>query len=262
MAAAGAFADDAPEVVALVEQIRQGAATVHVSGEHLIRAAKMELALMDFWTSAGLSTMAVQCWPAVQQSMGISLCAVFSRLTQRGMLTACEADVLGALAMLVNHRAALGETVPHLVDWTIQHREDPNRLLAWHCGNAPLCLAADSHKTALRSRSDMTGEEPIPELTAQEGLYQFQLQAGEVTFCRLAEFGGEWKMLIARGEILPSEERLAGTWSWVRVPDHDRLYRALVEEGFIHHASMIHGDQRVPLRRACEFLDIRPIVVD
>ncbi|MCK4282813.1 MAG: hypothetical protein KAX44_00745 [Candidatus Brocadiae bacterium] len=83
----------------------------------------------------------------------------------------------------------------------------------WHCGNAPLCLAADPHKTALRSRSDMTGEEPIPEL-------------------------------------------------WVRVPDHDRLYRALVEEGFIHHASMIHGDQRVPLRRACEFLDIRPIVVD
>ena len=69
-------------------------------------------------------------------------------------------------------------------------------------------------------------------------------------------------MLIARGEILPSEERLAGTWSWVRVPDHDRLYRVLVEEGFIHHASMIHGDQRVPLRRACEFLDIRPIVVD
>ena len=36
----------------------------------------------------------------------------------------------------------------------------------------------------------------------------------------------------------------------------------LVEEGFIHHASMVHGDQRAPLRRACEFLDIRPVVVE
>jgi L-fucose isomerase-like protein len=68
-------------------------------------------------------------------------------------------------------------------------------------------------------------------------------------------------MLIARGEIIPSNETLAGTWAWVRVPDHDRLYRTLVEEGFIHHASMIHGDQLSALQEACRFLDVRPVVV-
>jgi hypothetical protein len=35
-----------------------------------------------------------------------------------------------------------------------------------------------------------------------------------------------------------------------------------VEEGFIHHASMIHGDQRRALEEACRFLDIQPVIVD
>lgn len=178
------------------------------------------------------------------------------------MLTACEADILGALSMLAQYGAALGESLPHFVDWTIQHRDNPNQLLAWHCGNAPVCLAADPASVALRSRKDMKGElAPDPE-DPQAGLYQFQIKPGPVTFCRLAEYDGAWKMLIARGEIQASPETLAGTWAWVEVRDHAGLYRTLVEEGFIHHASMIHGDQTEPLRQACQFMDIQTVVVE
>jgi L-fucose isomerase-like protein len=150
---------------------------------------------------------------------------------------------------------------PHFVDWTIQHRQDPNRLLAWHCGNAPVALAADPGRVALRSRSNMTAELPVLEGDGMAGLYQFQVKPGRVTFCRLAEYDNQWKMLITTGEIVPSDETLAGTWSWVQVLDHERLYRTLVEEGFIHHASMIHGDQVNALRLACIYLDIQPVVV-
>ena len=93
------------------------------------------------------------------------------------------------------------------------------------------------------------------------GLYQFQIRSGKVTFCRLQEYDNEWKMLITTGEIVPSDETLAGTWSWVQVRDHAHLYRTLVEEGFVHHASMIHGDQTAALLQACKFLGIRPIHV-
>ena len=61
---------------------------------------------------------------------------------------------------------------------------------------------------------------------------------------------------------MPTGETLAGTWSWVEVKDHDRLYRTLVEEGFVHHASMIHGDQTRALLLACKFLNIKPVVVE
>jgi L-fucose isomerase-like protein len=253
---------DDPHVQDAVERIRSSVSTVSVAEDYLLKSAKLELALVDFWERHRLSAMAMQCWPTIQRAMGISLCALFGRLTERHMLTACEADILGALSMLVNYRAGLGETLPHFIDWTIQHREDPNRLLAWHCGNAPVCLAKEPEETALRSRLNMTGELPVSEGDPMAGLCQFQLQPGPVTFCRLAEYDGEWKMLVASGEIVPSDETLCGTWAWVAVSDHARLYRTLVEEGFIHHASMIHGDQTQALLEACKFLDIRPVVVE
>jgi L-fucose isomerase-like protein len=256
------FADDDERVQQVIADIKDTFAEVTVSDTYLLNAAKLEVALTEFWQNNRLSGMAMQCWPSVGREMGISVCNVYGRLTNNHMLTACEADVLGALAMLVNYQAALGETVPHFIDWTIQHRENPNWLLAWHCGNAPVCLAKDRDETALRSRRDMKGELPIEERDRMAGLAQFQIRPGLVTFCRLVEYDDQWKMLIATGQIIPSDEELAGTWSWVEVKDHEKLYRTLVEEGFIHHASMIHGDQTQALLQACKFLQIKPVLVD
>jgi L-fucose isomerase-like protein len=258
---ATSLADDDAEVQAVVEDFRTSFAEITVSENYLLNASKLEVALTKFWQTNKLSAMAMQCWPSAGRMLGISVCTTYGRMTGKGMLTACETDILGALSMLVTSQAALGETVPHFIDWTIRHRENPNQLLAWHCGNAPTCLACDPGHTALRSRGDMTGELPFSEGNAQEGLSQFQLKPGTVTFCRLAEYDDAWKMLIATGEIIPSDETLAGTWGWVEVKDHDLLYRTLVEQGFIHHASMIHGDYTQALLQACKFLGIEAVVL-
>jgi len=69
-------------------------------------------------------------------------------------------------------------------------------------------------------------------------------------------------MLIVPGEIIPSDEELAGTWAWVEVSDHERLYRTIVENGFIHHASMMHGNQVESLSLACKLMDIEAVIVD
>ena len=259
---ANGYPDDDPQVAEVLADIHHTVPTITVGQDYLLNAARMEVALASFWSSQRLSAMAVQCWPSAGRLMGISMCALYGRLTGRAMLTACETDVMGALAMLTSYRAGLGETVPHFIDWTIQHREDPNRLLAWHCGNAPTCLAGSPDEIALRSRRDMKGELPVEERDGSAGLYQFQIRPGKVTLCRLAEYDSEWKMLLTAGEIVPTDETLAGTWSWVEVSDHARLYRTLVEEGFIHHASMAHGDQTQALLQACKFLDITPVVVE
>ncbi len=256
------YAADDPAVQEVIARLRADVPVISVADDHLVNSARLELALADFFTRSRLSAMGVQCWPAIGKLMPISVCALYGRLTERGMLTACETDILGALSMLVSHASALEQTRPHFIDWTIQHRERPDLLLAWHCGNAPVSLAAPQCQPALRSRNDMTGSPPVVENDPMAGLFQFQVKPGQVTFCRLAEYDNKWKMLISTGQIVPSEETLAGTWAWVAVKDHPRLYRTLVEEGFIHHASMIHGDQVKALRLACKFLDIQAVVVD
>jgi len=94
-----------------------------------------------------------------------------------------------------------------------------------------------------------------------QGTVEFQLKPGVVTFNRLVEYDGVFKMLITTGEIIPSEQELRGSWSWVQVDDLDFLYRVLVEEGFIHHASMIHGDFTLPIVDFCDFAGIEPVII-
>ena len=131
------YADDDPQVKEAMASVQGDFPQISVSSNYLLNSAKLELALTEFFRRSKLSAMAVQCWPAIQRMMNISVCNTYSRLTDRGMFTVCEADVLGAEAMLISYQAALGETKPHFIDWTIQHRDNPNWLLAWHCGNAP-----------------------------------------------------------------------------------------------------------------------------
>ena len=108
----------------------------------------------------------------------------------------------------------------------------------------------------------MKGELPVQEHDLAAGLNQFQIKTGIVAICRLVEYDDRWKMLIVRGEVVPSDEVLAGTRSWVEIADHEKLYRTLVEEGFTHHASMVHGDQVKALLEACRFLDIQAVLVE
>jgi L-fucose isomerase-like protein len=93
------------------------------------------------------------------------------------------------------------------------------------------------------------------------GTGEFQLAPGAVTLSRLQEHDGKFKMLVARGEIIPSQQNLRGSWSWVEVPDLDKLYSTLIKEGFTHHASLIHGDCSRVLVSACELLGIETIVI-
>ncbi|MEM1909203.1 MAG: hypothetical protein QXT79_07520, partial [Thermofilaceae archaeon] len=84
---------------------------------------------------------------------------------------------------------------------------------------------------------------------------------GEVTISRLVEYDGEFKLFVTRGRIVEEPGEFRGSWAWVEVPDLDKVYTTLIEEGFIHHASMIHGDIVEPLKMAAKLLGIKAVVV-
>ena len=249
------ISDDDPEVVSIVRDIRERA-EVEVSDEVLVKSAKLELALKDFAGSKGLSGMGIQCWTAVEEEYGISPCLAMGRLTDQGIMCACEVDILGVLTMLIQYSASMKRTVPHFIDWTIRHQEDEDTFLAWHCGNAPMSLAGGPICIRGHSILDaLLGEERVG------GTAEMQLKPGAVTLNRLVEYEGRFKLLVARGEIAPSDQKLRGSWAWVKVPDLDGLYRTLVEEGFVHHASLVHGDLTWEIREFCKFAGIEVVEV-
>jgi len=226
--------------------------------EIVSKIAKLECVLKNFAEEKSLLGMGVQCWTAIQEVYGVSPCYVMGRLTEQGIMTSCEVDIYGALTMLIQYLASLKTTAPHFIDWTIQHQEEENVFLAWHCGNAPTSLCCEGCEIAIRSHS-ILGE--TLGLERSVGTAEFQLKPGVVTLCRLVEYNGKFKMLITKGNILKTDQRLRGAWSWVHVPNLNSLYRTLVEEGFIHHASLIHGDYTQVIMDACRFLGIETVIM-
>jgi L-fucose isomerase-like protein len=251
-------AGNAPETKAIIKDIKSQA-DVSAAGADIVKnVAGLEYALTQFAADKKLSAMGIQCWTAMQSVYGISPCYAMGRLTDSGVMTSCEVDIYGALTMLMQYLASLGETVPHFIDWTIKHQEKENVFLAWHCGNAPPSLACRSGDISLKSHSILG---PSLGINRSMGTGEFQLKPGVVTLSRLQEHDGKFKMLVTRGKIVASQQKLRGSWSWVEVPDLDKLYTTLVKEGFTHHASLIHGDCSRSLVSACEILGIEAVVV-
>lgn len=194
----------------------------------------------------------------MQQVYGVSPCYCMGRLTDRGVMCSCEVDIYGSLTMLIQHLASMKTTPPHFIDWTIKHQEKENVFLSWHCGNAPPSLVCQGCLVTLQSHS-ILGE--MLGLERSVGTAEFQLKPGLVTICRLVEYNGQFKMLVTKGKVETADQNLRGSWCWVKVQSLDKLYRTLVEKGFTHHASIIHGDYTKPIVDACKFLGIETVTV-
>ncbi|MEA3406638.1 MAG: hypothetical protein U9R48_00985 [Chloroflexota bacterium] len=245
-------------VRAILKEIQRQADCTGCSEEALQKAAALELALTGYFEERDLDVMALSCWTEVQERYGICPYSTLSRLTDKGMMVACEADVYGALTMWVQYLAALKEAMPVSFHWTIKHQQLENVFLAWHCGNAPVSLASSQGTPVIREQGIMS-QVVGPERA--QGAIEFQLKPGPVTICRLVEYDGAFKMLITNGEIMHTDDLIRGAWAWVRVPDLARLYRVLAEEGFVHSASMIHGDIADAVESFCHFAGIEAVRV-
>jgi L-fucose isomerase-like protein len=217
------------------------------------KIAKLEYVLKKYASEENLSGFGVQCWTAMQEEIGLSPCVSMGRLTDSGIMCACEVDLHGAITMAVQHLLTVRKDAPHFIDWTIQNQENENIFLAWHCGNAPVSLRCETCKPRIDTHSILGWQIGYDK---SFGTGEFQLKDGVLTINRFGEIGGKFKMLSTTGETVPDDRELRGSWKWVKVNDLKKLYRTIIEEGFVHHASMIFGDLRKEMDLFCKFTGI------
>jgi len=222
------------------------------------KVSRLEYILKKYAAEEKLSGFGIKCWTEMQKYIGISPCLSMGRLTDSGIMCACEVDIHGAITMVVQNLLTLNRDIPHFIDWTIQNQEDENTFLAWHCGNAPISLRCNSCVPQINTHSILGWQLGYDK---SFGTVEFQLEEGLVTISRLVEINGEFKMLITTGEAFHGRRELTGSWRWIKVDDLKKLYRTIIEEGFIHHASVISGDLRKELRTFCKFAGIDVIEV-
>ncbi len=240
-----------PALTKIIREIKSETDSSSLSEETAEKLARVEFALKSFAAEKGLSAMAIQCYSAMEILFGVVPCYVMGRITTAGTMASCEGDLYGALSMLIQYKAALSATPPHFMDWTLKHPEEKDTFLAWHCGNGPVCLSGQKGKIPISCHY----------MGPDMGTVHFQLKSGVVTLSSLQEDDGHFKMFVANGKSVKLDGTMKGSWSWVKVPDLDKLYRTLVTGGFVHHASLIHGDYSRSITDACNIMGIEVVTV-
>ncbi|GAH08631.1 unnamed protein product, partial [marine sediment metagenome] len=80
----------------------------HLASDGILsKIVKLELVLSDYAQKEGLSGYGIQCWTSMQEEIGISPCMSMGRLTDKGIMCACEVDMHGVLTMVAQYLLSL-----------------------------------------------------------------------------------------------------------------------------------------------------------
>lgn len=238
-----------------VARIRAEACSVEVNDEELDQAAALYLGFKSIIATHELDALAVKCWPEFPDSYGIAACSTLGRLNAEGILTSCEGDVYGAVTMLIEHY--LTGATPMFADF-VAIDEDQNTGIAWHCGAAPVCLAANPASIKLCKHSTVGGG-------GKKGITaDFPIKdAGPVTMTRLGVGQDGLRLFFAGGEAVKTGAILPGNTLEIRFAcPVRRLVEIIVEDGVEHHYALVHADIRPELRALAKWLEVGTIDVD
>ncbi|MCX7695980.1 MAG: fucose isomerase [Caloramator sp.] len=201
-----------------------------VTEEQVRKVAFLVESAKKFMNNNSLDAIAVRCWPEFAATYGISPCAAMSILQDMGYITACEGDVEAALSMY-SIKAAGGDR-PFLADLSQVNMEEDYALM-WHCGVAPAGLwdgkSVRSLDTYFAGGKGVTAD--------------FVMKSGEVTIMRIDSARGKTRVFIEKGQAMPMEKELKGTYAKVRFDKHIKdILNIVTSKGIAHHVAMIYGD--------------------
>lgn len=165
--------DAAPVVARLVGMCRIRS---DVRDEHLDKAARVYLALKAWCDERHLDAVAFKCQYEFSQEYGMVGCVPLALLTQDGITTSCEGDVMLALSMLTLHYLS-GQQIYYgdVLDWVGQ------RVYLSSCGFIPYETASAPEEIEIRNF-------PHPGF---EGICNsFTMRPGRMTWLRFAESVG------------------------------------------------------------------------
>jgi L-fucose isomerase-like protein len=98
---------------------------------NLVNTVSAYLALKDFAGENGVDSFTMKCVPETVMVTGAAPCGINSILTENGLISGCEGDVMSTLTMQII--SWLSGSKPVQVD-IMSIREPEDSILLWHCG--------------------------------------------------------------------------------------------------------------------------------
>ncbi len=222
---------------------------IKITDKQLETVAALKVAMSDLAKHYGCKAIAIQCWNALQDELGIMPCAANALLNDEGIPVVCETDIHGAITALLVEAAGMDKTRSFFADWTIRHPDIPNGELLQHCGPWPVSVAKEKPVLGYPLAFDHPGS-----LTAEA-------KSGKVTLCRFDGDNGEYSLLLGNAKGV-SGPKCMGTYLWIEVENIKRLEEKIVTGPYIHHCVGIHQNIVPILYEACKYIGVKPDFYD
>jgi len=237
MAAAGRIRENVKEVQEKLTRIKAyGTIPARIPSEHVLRQAKLSVAIDRWMAENACTASAIQCWESIQKNYGCATCLSMALMGEDGMPSACEVDVTGAVSMLAL-RLASGNA-PGFLDWNNNYGKDRTMCVNTHCSNFPRSfIGRDIEISELDVLGASLGKENC------FGAIKGKVKAGPMTFFRMHTDDelGACAAYVGEGEFTDDPFAMDGGIAVCRIDDLRKVLRHITEEGFEHHVSMVRG---------------------
>ena len=240
--------EEKDKVQAVVDYCRENM-ICKIEDRYLVKVASLKCAMRNLAEKYGCRAIAIQCWNALQDEIGIMPCAANSLLNEEGLPVVCETDIHGAITQVMVEAADLGEHRAMFADWTVRHPDNDNGELLQHCGPWPISVAKEKPTIC------------VPVAFPQNGAVSAEAKHGRVSNVRFDGDHGEYSLLLGHAKGIDGPYT-RGTYVWIEVNDWKRLEAKIVEGPYIHHCVAIHQDVVPVLYESCKYLGIKPDLYD
>lgn len=200
----------------------------------LYRMAKFGVVLDGWMEANALDATAIQCWTSMEEYFGIVPCTLMSMSSNSLNPSACETDIVGALAMLALQLASGRPSA--LVDWNNNYGDDPDKGVVFHCSNLPKDIFVDDIPV-------MSYQEIIAGSVGAEntfGTIYGRIRQNPFTYLRITtdDYAGCMRAYVGEGEFTTDPIDTFGGYGVVRVPRFQELLAHICNHGYEHHVSL------------------------
>ncbi len=226
--------DNADVVQEKLVSIRGYAQTKDVPEISLMRMAKFGVVLDGWMDDNELDATAIQCWTSMEEYFGVVPCTLMSMSSNKLNPSACETDIVGALAMLALQLASGKPSA--LVDWNNNYGDDPDKGVVFHCSNLPKDVFIDEIPV-------MDYQEIIAGDVGKDntwGTMYGRISENPFTYLRITtdDFAGTIRAYTGQGQFTNDPVQTFGGYGVVQVPRFQELLAHICNNGYEHHVSI------------------------
>lgn len=224
-------------IAAKIDEIKNYAKIADgISDDKVVKQAKLCIAIENWMHDHECEASAIQCWDTSEANYGCAMCLCMSMMGEKGMPSACETDVMGAVSMLALLRAT--DVPPIYQDWNNNYKNEPNKCINVHCSNYPVCAFQDPPEIAnLDILATTLGAD------VSFGALKGRVRPSDMTYLKVTtdDKNGKIKCYLGEGEFTNDPLPTFGGVSVCEVPDLNGLMRHLTQNGYEHHVALVQA---------------------